>query len=94
MKEVRRAGRGHVDVNHLSGDIWQIEIDGKRVIYRLLFAHEGRFNQVLLALGIVNKKWQSAKTRHIQLAERRLSDWRARGRGRPSGVPVGRDLTK
>jgi phage-related protein len=61
MKEVRNAGRGHVDVNHLRGDIWQIEVDGKTVIYRVLFAEEGRFSQVLLALEIVNKKWRSAK---------------------------------
>lgn len=82
MKQVRDVGRGHVDVNHLRGEIWQVEIDGKRVIYRLLFAEQGRFSQVLLALEIVNKKWQSAKSRHIQLAERRLSDWRKRGRSR------------
>lgn len=79
MKEVRHAGRGHLDVNHLRGDIWQIEIDGQNVIYRLLFAEEGRFSQVLLALEIVDKKWQTARSRHIQLAERRLSEWRARG---------------
>jgi len=79
MKQVRNVGRGHIDVNHLHGEIWQVEIDGKRVIYRLLFAEEGRFSQVLLALEIVNKKWQSAKTRHIALAERRLVDWRSRG---------------
>jgi phage-related protein len=79
MKEVRGAGRAHADVNHLRGDIWQIEVDGQSVIYRLLFAEEGRFGQVLLALEIVNKKWQSAKSRHIQLAERRLREWRQRG---------------
>ncbi len=79
MKEVRDAGRSHVDVNHLHGEIWQIEVDGQSVIYRLLFAEEGRFGQVLLALVIVNKKWQAAKRRHIQLAERRLAEWRARG---------------
>lgn len=80
MKEVRATGRGHSDVNHLRGDIWQIEVDGKHVIYRLLFSEEGRFGQVLLALEIVNKKWQRAKQRHIQLAERRLAEWRGRGR--------------
>ena len=83
MKQVREIGRGHIDVNHLHGDIWQVEIDGNGVIYRLLFAEEGRFSQVLLALEIVNKKWQSAKTRHIALAERRLKDWRSRGRSGP-----------
>jgi phage-related protein len=80
MKEVRALGRGHTDVNRLKGDVWQIEIDGEHVIYRLLFAEEGRFGQVLLALEIVNKKWQKAKAQHIRLAEDRLSDWRSRGR--------------
>lgn len=79
MKEVRNVGRAHLDVNHLRGDIWQIEIDGQSVIFRLLFAEEGRFSQVLLALEIVNKKWQTAKSRHILLAERRLAEWRGRG---------------
>jgi phage-related protein len=87
MKEVRNAGRGHADVNQLRGDIWQIEVDGKRVIYRLLFAEEGRFSQVLLALEIVSKKWQRAKSRHIQLAERRLADWRGRGGRQGRSVP-------
>lgn len=91
MKEVRDAGRGHVDVNHLRGNIWQIEVDGRNVIYRLLFAEEGRFSQVLLALEIVNKKWQSAKSRHIQLAERRLADWHVRGR--PQGGSTRRSST-
>lgn len=86
MKQVRDAGRSHTDVNHLRGEIWQIEIDGRRVIYRLLFAEQGRFSQVLLALEIVNKKSQTAKPRHLALAERRLADWQARGRRRP--VPV------
>jgi phage-related protein len=86
MKEVRGAGRAHADVNHLRGDIWQIEVDGQNVIYRLLFAEEGHFGQVLLALEIVNKKWQSAKTRHIQLAERRLREWRQRGSRIGDGV--------
>jgi phage-related protein len=80
MKEVVRLGRGHPDVNHLEGDIWQIEIDGSHVIYRLLYSEEGRFDQVLLALEIVNKKWQAAKRRHIELAKRRLADWRRRGK--------------
>jgi phage-related protein len=73
-------GREHPDVYHLRGDIWQIEIDGERVIFRLLFAEEGRFGQVLLALEIINKKWQKAREQNIRLAEKRLSDWRQRGR--------------
>ncbi len=80
MREVRSLGREHPDVYHLRGDIWQIEIDGERVIFRLLFAEEGRFGQVLLALEIINKKWQKAREQNIRLAEKRLSDWRQRGR--------------
>jgi phage-related protein len=80
MSEVRALGREHRDVYHLRGDIWQIEIDGERVIFRLLFAEEGRFGQVLLALEIINKKWQKAREQNIRLAEKRLSDWRQRGR--------------
>ncbi|HEY8862766.1 MAG TPA: type II toxin-antitoxin system RelE/ParE family toxin [Candidatus Dormibacteraeota bacterium] len=80
MREVRAIGREHPDVYHLRGDIWQIEIDGQRVIFRLLFAEEGRFGQVLLALEVVTKKWQKAREQHIRLAEKRLSDWRQRGR--------------
>jgi len=79
MREVRVLGREHPDVYHLRGDIWQVEIDGERVIFRLLFAEEGRFGQVLLALEVINKKWQKARDQHIRLAEKRLSDWRQRG---------------
>ena len=82
MVEVRTHGREHPDVNHLRGDIWQIEVDGQHVIYRLLFAEEGRFQQVLLARELVNKKWQKARRRHIELAEQRLADWRARAGAR------------
>lgn len=81
MTEARRSGREHPDVNHLRGDIWQIEVRGRSAIYRLFFAEEGRSQQVLLALELVNKKWQKCKARHIQLAEERLADWRQRGRG-------------
>ena len=79
MTEVRNAGRAHPDVNHLRGDIWQLEVRGRSAIYRLLFAEEGRYQQVLLALEVVNKKWQKAKRQHLELAEKRLADWRERG---------------
>ena len=83
MREVRREGRAHPDVNHLKGDIWQIEIDGRGVIYRVLYAEEGRSGQVLLALAAIKKKWQKAKPADIALADERLADWRERGIRRP-----------
>ena len=79
MQEVHREGRAHPDVNHLQGDIWQIEIDGRRVIYRVLFAEEGRSGHILLALDVITKKWQKARRDDIALAEERLADRRRRG---------------
>lgn len=88
MHEVRREGRAHV--NHLQGDIWQIEIDGHRVTYRILFAEQGRSGQILLALDAINKKWQKAKRDDIALAEERLADWKARGKRGRGAVDPGR----
>ena len=48
--------------------------------FRVLFSPEGRAQQVLLALGAFTKKTQKTPARTIELAERRLSDWRSRGR--------------
>jgi phage-related protein len=86
MAEVR--GRGLVAARHLQGDIWEVRVDGDRVIYRILFAEEGR-GRVLLALEGFNKKTQKTPRATIELARRRLSDWRRRGealraaRGKP-----------
>jgi hypothetical protein len=38
-----------------------------------------RTSIVIDRLEIVNKKWQKARSRHIQLAVRRLHEWRGRG---------------
>ena len=48
MKEVRQEGTRAA--RHLTGDIYEVRADGERVIYRVLFAGEGRQSQVLLAL--------------------------------------------
>jgi phage-related protein len=47
----------------------------------VLFSPEGRAQQVLLALEAFAKKTQRTPPRTIELAERRLADWRSRGRG-------------
>ena len=59
--------------------------NGDRVIYRVLFAAEGRRSQVLLALEAFTKKTQKTPPKSIVLARERLADWRARGR-RPWGL--------
>ena len=56
MQEVR--DKGLQAARHLDGDIWEVRVDGDRVIYRILFAEEGARSQVLLALdGLKKKCW-------------------------------------
>lgn len=77
MEEVR--DRGLRAARHLDGDIWEVRVDGDRVIYRILFAEEGSRGQILLALDGFNKKTQKTPRAAIELAKRRLADWRRRG---------------
>jgi phage-related protein len=64
-------------------------VDGDRVIYRILFAQEGGHGQILLAIHGFRKSTQKTPPATLQLARRRLTDWRRRGdesrvaRGRP-----------
>ena len=78
MKEVAREGLRFT--RHLRGDIWEVRVESERKAFRVLFSPEGRAQQVLLALEAFTKKAQKTPARTIQLAERRLSDWRSRGR--------------
>jgi phage-related protein len=49
------------------------------VVYRVLFAPEGKHKQVSLSLEAIKKKTQKTPSNAIGLAKRRLRDWRARG---------------
>jgi phage-related protein len=73
---------GLKEARHLDGEIYEVRASGKDVIYRILFAKEGRFGQVLLALDGFNKKTQKTPPAKIELAKRRLNDWRSRGKGK------------
>jgi DNA-binding PadR family transcriptional regulator len=77
MLEVRNLGLRAA--RHLDGDVWEVRVDADRVIYRVLFAQEGARGQVLLALEAFNKKTQKTPRATIELAKRRLADWRRRG---------------
>ena len=77
MEEVR--DRGLRAARHLEGDIWEVRVDGDRVIYRILFAEEGSRGQILLALDGFNKKTQKTPPSIVKLAKTRLADWRRRG---------------
>jgi phage-related protein len=48
--------------------------------FRILFAAEGRFGQVLLSLSAFEKPTQKTPPAEIALAESRLGSWRHRGR--------------
>jgi phage-related protein len=78
MSDVRRNGLAVAE--HLEGEIHEVKADGERQSYRVLFAAEGEHDQVLLALSAFSKKTQKTPRREIELAKRRLRDWRLRGR--------------
>ena len=80
MEIVRR--RGLTTARHLHGDIYEVRAESKTRAFRVLFATEGRFSQVLLALEAFQKTTRRTPPALIDLAERRLADWRQRGRAR------------
>ena len=78
MRDVKQ--RGLVAARHLRGDIYEVRADASNRSFRLLFACEGRYSQLLLALSAYEKRTQKAPTQEIALAEKRLADWRERGK--------------
>lgn len=77
MKEVRE--QGLQAARHLDGDIYEVRADGRCVIYRILFAPQGKRKQVFLSLEAFKKKTQKTPPEAIRLAKRRLRDWQQRG---------------
>ena len=78
MRDVRE--RGIAAARHLRGDIYEVRADAATRSYRLLFSCEGKYSQVLLSLSVYEKRSQKAPTQEIELAEKRLKDWRARAK--------------
>jgi len=78
MKEVR--DKGLRVARHLQGDIYEVRAEGPNDSYRILFATEGKKSRVLLAVHAIPKHGQKTPDQDIDLAQRRLRDWRARGR--------------
>lgn len=74
----RPAGRNPRGAQAL-GRIYEVRIDGDRAIYRVLFSVEGERVRILLALEAFSEKTQKTPPQLIDLAERRLADWRRRG---------------
>jgi len=78
MKEVAREGLRVA--RYLRGDIWEVRVAADTKAVRVLFSPEGESQQVLLAPEAFPKKTQKTPAHLIRLAERRLADWRSRGR--------------
>lgn len=77
MKDV--AERGLAAAKHLRGDIYEVRADAATRSFRVLFATEGRYSQIMLSLSAFEKRTQKTPPRELELAESRLRDWRARG---------------
>lgn len=77
MVDVRQ--NGLAAARHLGGGIYEVRADGKGVIYRILFAPQGKRKQVLLSLEGFRKKTQKTPVATVRLAKRRLRDWERRG---------------
>lgn len=80
MKEVRE--RGSAAAKHLRAEIYEVIADSKDKWIRILFATQGRYSQVLLSLHAFEKKTNKTPPRELELAEKRLEDWKQRGKRR------------
>jgi phage-related protein len=78
MAEVK--DEGLEAARHLQDEIYEVRVDGRNRAYRVLFAAQGRRNQILLALEGFVKKTQMTPRDRIEVAKRRLADWQQRGR--------------
>ncbi len=65
---------------HLRGELYEVRATGENRIYRVIFATQGRYSQVLLALEGFDKKTQKTPAARLEVAEDRLADWKKRGR--------------
>lgn len=78
MREVSKVGV--IIARHLRGDVYEVRASSATRSFRILFASEGRRAQVLLSLSGFIKKTQKTPRGELELAERRLADWRARAK--------------
>jgi phage-related protein len=84
MEHVRQ--HGTTVARHVRQGIYEVRATYDTKAYRILFACEGRFQHVLLALNGFQKKTQQTPPAHIKLAEQRLADWRRRGKAKRAGT--------
>lgn len=68
MKDVEKHGLAVAE--RLDDEIREVKADGARQTFRVLFASEGRHDQVLLSLEAFSKKTQKTPPAKIKLAKR------------------------
>lgn len=73
-------GLGLVVARHVRGDIYEVRAARAGRAWRILFATEGRASQVLLAISGFEKKTAKTPPAELDVAQRRLRDWRERAR--------------
>jgi phage-related protein len=84
MEYVREYGTSVA--RHVRQDMYEVRATYDTKAYRILFACEGRFHHVLLALNGFQKKTRQTPQAHIKRAEQRLADWRRRGKAKRAGI--------
>ena len=83
MEYVREYGTSVA--HHVRKDMYEVRAFYNTKAYRILFACEGRFHHILLALVGFQKKTQQTPKAHLKRAEQRLADWRRRGKAKRAG---------
>jgi len=78
MHEVSRVGLRAA--KQVEGELYEVKAESDRQTFRVLFALEGKHDQVLLSLEAFSKKQRKLPREKIELAKRRLRDWRSRSR--------------
>jgi phage-related protein len=72
MKDVEKNGLSIAE--NLEGEIHEVKAEGDRQTFRILFAPQGKHDQVLLSLEGFSKKTQKTPRSKIELVKRRLRD--------------------
>lgn len=78
MKDIQI--HGNAGAHQLRGDIYEVRAYAGRRQYRVLYATEGKSDQVLLSVHAIVKTTRSIPLRDIDLTVRRLRNWRSRRR--------------
>jgi phage-related protein len=76
MRAIRQEG-DHLG-KRVRGEIREVIVPCGDITVRVLYAKEGRSDQILLALEAFAKKTRKTPQPKITLAEKRLADWRSR----------------